>query len=143
MPFVVASATLPTHVLNNVKKVLNLDPQAAVVWLRNERRNIALSTRVMQFEDVSKADLRFTVPRNAKGAQDIPITLIFADTRALCEIICDKLREFVPPGSPADTVAYYHSQIGQARKRDLEARLRNGEVRILICTDAVGMVSIL
>lgn len=62
MPFVVASATLPTHVLDNVKKVLNLDPQAAVVWLRNERRNIALSTRVMQFEDVSKADLRFTVP---------------------------------------------------------------------------------
>ena len=48
---------------------------------------------------------------------------------------------WIPDRMPEDTVSFYHSKIGQERKRELEAKLRMGEVRILACTDAVGMVS--
>lgn len=112
-----------------------------MISLTNERRNIALSTRVMKFDDDSKADLRFTIPRNARVPEDIPITLIYANDRPICEAIHDKLKHFSPPGFPANTIVFYHAKIGQKRKRHLEEGLRKGEVRIMICTDAVGMVS--
>lgn len=138
-----ASATLPAHVLAIVKRELSIGASAALVSLTNERKNIALSIREMRFEDKSFADLRFTIPRNAKGPQDIPITLIYVNERTICEDICDKLREYAPPDSKEHTIAYYHALVGQKQKRFLEERLREGEVRILVCTDAVGMVSIL
>lgn len=111
--------------------------------LTNERGNIALSVRVMKFEEVTKADLRFIIPRDAMGPQDIPITLIYSEGRNTCETIRDQLMEYLPPGSPVNTLAFYHALIGHKRKRSLEESLRKGEGRFLICTDAVGMVSIL
>ncbi|PPQ87408.1 hypothetical protein CVT24_001482, partial [Panaeolus cyanescens] len=36
-------------------------------------------------------------------------------------------------------VAYYHALVGDKRKRELEEKLASGEIRILFCTDAVGM----
>ena len=40
-----------------------------------------------------------------------------------------------------DCVAFYYAKIGEKRNRELEDQLRRAEVHILICTDAVGMVS--
>lgn len=138
-----ASATLPAHVLDIVKKELNIGVGAALIALTNERKNIVLSTRKMQYEEGSFADLRFTIPRDAKGPQDIPITLIYVNKRPTCEDICDKLKEYAPPNSNKHTIAYYHALVGQKEKRSIEERLCKGEVRILVCTDAIGMVSIL
>lgn len=95
----------------------------------------------MKYDEGSKGDLRFTIPRNARGPEDIPITLIYANDRGICEEIYDQLKHFSPLGFPANTIVYYHAKIGQKRKRNLEEGLRKGKVRIMICTDAVGMVS--
>lgn len=140
VPFVVASATLPSHVLDVVKKELNIDANPIVVSLTNERRNVILVTRPMKFDELSMGDLRFTIPREAKVPQDVPITLIYANTRASCETIYDRLKHFSPTWLHG-AIAYYHAKIGQKKKRRLEERLRKGKVRIMICTDAVGMVS--
>ena len=43
-------------------------------------------------------------------------------------------------GIPTDCIAFYHAKIGEKRKRELEEKLKKGEIRILVCTDAVGMV---
>ena len=141
VPFLVASATLPGHVLDVVKKELQLASDTVVIALSNERKNIALSTRAMKFDKESKADLRFSVPNGTSQPTDIPITLIYVNTRIECEDICDVLNTYLPQGMPEDTVSFYHSKIGHDRKRELEEKLRSGEVRILVCTDAVGMVS--
>ena len=141
VPFVVASATLPVHVLDTVKKSLQLASDSVVITLSNERKNIALSTREMKHEKESKADLRFSVPNGTSTPQDIPITLIYANSRIECEDICEAINTYLPVGMAEDTVSFYHSKIGLERKRELEAKLRSGEVRILACTDAVGMVS--
>ena len=141
IPFLIASATLPDHVLGVVKEELQLASDAVVISLSNERKNIALSTRVMKFDKESKADLRFSVPNGTSQPTDIPITLIYVNTRIECEDICEAVSSFLPEGMPEDTVSFYHSKIGRDRKRELEDKLRTGDVRILVCTDAVGMVS--
>ncbi|KAJ7687627.1 hypothetical protein B0H17DRAFT_939226, partial [Mycena rosella] len=43
-------------------------------------------------------------------------------------------------GINKSAIAFYHAKIGIARKRELEALLRDGCVCILCCTDAVSMM---
>jgi superfamily II DNA helicase RecQ len=59
VPFVIASATLPDHILDDIRVKLQLSRDATMVRLTNARPNVALSTRVMRFPEESKADLRF------------------------------------------------------------------------------------
>ncbi|KAJ6620457.1 P-loop containing nucleoside triphosphate hydrolase protein [Mycena sp. CBHHK59/15] len=109
--FAIASATLPTHVLDDI-----VHP------------------------DDTKADLRFLIREDATVPADIPISLVYFNTRIETEDACDQLQLWAHDvGIDTSAIAFYHAKIGTARKRELERKLRNGEVRILCCTDAVGM----
>lgn len=142
VPVLVASATLPSFVLIDIKAKLRINKDVVTVSLTNARPNIALSTRVMKHPDNTKGDLRFTIPDGATTATDIPIQLIYCNSRTVTEDVADAIRDFLPTSIPRDCVAFYHAKIGRQQKRDLEEKLRKGEVRILVCTDAVGMVSL-
>jgi superfamily II DNA helicase RecQ len=73
--------------------------------------------------------------------EDIDITLVYCNQRTACEDAVDRLRNWArDEGIPESCIAFYHAKIGSKRKRELEEKLRNGEIRILVCTDAVGMV---
>jgi len=109
--------------------------------MSNDRPNIALSCRAMRYSAESKADLRFLIPQNATSAENIEPTLVYCNERTTTEDVCDSLREFATEaGLPQDCIAFYHAKVGTKRKRELEELLREGKVRILVCTDAVGMV---
>lgn len=41
-----------------------------------------------------------------------------------------------------DCISFYHAKVGAKRKRELEELLQQGKICIMICTDAVGMVSV-
>lgn len=140
VPVMAASATFPPFVLGKVIKQLHIRKDAAFIRLTNARPNVALSVRVMKHSQASKADLRFVIPDGAKDAQDIPVQLVYCNSRVHCEDGADMIRDFLPPTISRDCVAFYHAKIGKARKRELEELLRKGEVRVLVCTDAVGMV---
>ena len=146
IPLVVMSATLPEHILDDIHASLKLSENAHVVAITNARPNVALSVRGMKFSNASKADLRFLIPQDAVFAGDIPITLVYCNPRLVVEDVADILRQWLPPGvigdhAKHDCVVFYHAKVGEARKRELEEKLRQGRVRILVCTDAVGMVS--
>ncbi|KAJ7431579.1 hypothetical protein B0H11DRAFT_1660872, partial [Mycena galericulata] len=95
----------------------------------------------MQHPEGSKADLRFLIPPHASKPEDIPITLVYCNTRLTCEDACDALRRWAAnEGISSTCIAFYHAKIGQAEERNTEERLRKGGIRILLCTDAVGMV---
>jgi superfamily II DNA helicase RecQ len=144
VPFIVASATLPDHILDNIRVKLRLSPNARMVRITNARPNVALSCRPMKHSEKSKADLRFLIPPGATKAEDIDITLVYCNQRIKCEDAVDSLRLWAKPlGIPESCIAFYHAKIGEKRKRELEGMLRRGEIRILVCTDAVGMVCIL
>lgn len=82
------------------------------------------------------------IPPGATKPKDIPVTLIYCNKRTTCEDIADQLRGWASREEiDTNCIAFYHAQISEKRKRELEEKLRKGEVRILVCTDAVGMVS--
>jgi len=141
VPIVVASATLPEHILDDIRWKLRLSQSVKVVSISNARPNIALSVRAMQHSDESKADLRFLIPKDASKPEDIPVTLVYCNQWTVAEDAADHLRDWAGDcGIAPDCIAFYHSKVGQKRKRELEEKLRKGEIRILLCTDAVGMV---
>lgn len=121
VPFVIASATLPEHILDDIKRKLRLSTSVQKVSMSNARR--------------------FLIPKDAKEAKDIPITLVYCNQRVTTEDATDHLRDWAEDcGIPRNCIAFYHAKVGSKRKREIEEGLRKGEIRILLCTDAVGMV---
>lgn len=144
VPFLIASATLPDHVIDDIRGKLGISKDATTIAISNDRPNVSLSCRQMRHSEESHGDLRFLIPPGASKADDIDITLVYCNTRTTCEDICDNLRRWAVHESIEDPevwIAFYHAKVGAKRKRELEEKLRNGTIRILICTDAVGMVS--
>ncbi|EDQ99758.1 uncharacterized protein LACBIDRAFT_315230 [Laccaria bicolor S238N-H82] len=96
----------------------------------------------MKHPEESKADLRFLIPNGASSPKDIPITLVYTNECNATEDIADKLCQWAGDAGfedPSSFIVFYHAKIGTARKREIEEELRKGNVRIAICTDAVGM----
>lgn len=138
-----ALATFPNHILEDIRKQLDLSNNAATVSLSNDRPNVALSVRAMEHSEDSKGDLRFLLPKGVRSAADIPVTAIYCNERLTTEDISDQLHRWAEDeglSNPEDFIVYYHAKISASDKRDIEERLRRGEVRIIVCTDAVGMV---
>jgi superfamily II DNA helicase RecQ len=141
----IASATLPDHILDDIRRRLSITNDAQLVALSNDRPNIALSVRVMKHSEESKADLRFLIPNGASSPDDIPITLVYANERNATEDISDNLRQWAEDAGledPSSFIVFYHAKIGTTRKREIEEELRKGNIHIAVCTDAVGMVSV-
>lgn len=140
VPVMAASATLPQHVLDDVRSGLRLRQNCKMIQISNDRPNISLSVRVMEHPEDSKADLRCSIPIGITQADEIPITLIYMNARLECERTVDKLRNWLPSTISDASIAYYHAKIGSGRKREIEQSLRDGKVRIVVCTEAMGMV---
>ena len=141
VPFIVTSATLPDHILDDIRTKLQLSVNAKIVRMTNARPNIALSCRAMKHPQDSFADLRFLITAGATRAEQIDITLVYCNQRVHCEDAVDHLRLWAQgEGIDPSCIAFYHAKVGEKRKRELEEKLRRGEIRILVCTDAVGMV---
>jgi superfamily II DNA helicase RecQ len=127
--------------LDDICGKIRLSKTATKISFSNVRPNVALSVRSMQHPEESKADLRFLIPPHATKPEDIDITLVYCNQRLTTEDICDALRRWADDeGITPSCIAFYHAKIGAKRKRQLEEMLRRGEIRILVCTDAVGMV---
>jgi superfamily II DNA helicase RecQ len=95
----------------------------------------------MKHAKTSKADLCFLIPPGATKAEDIDITLVYCNQRIKCEDAVDHLRFWAKQLElPESCIAFYHARVGEKQKRKLEELLRRGEICILVCTDAVGMV---
>ncbi|KAJ7075016.1 P-loop containing nucleoside triphosphate hydrolase protein [Mycena belliarum] len=138
--FAIASATLPVHVLDDVWAKLKIGKDAATVSMSNARPNVALSVRKIIHPDETKADLRFLLPNGATTAAEVPVSLVYFNQRIETEDACDRLQSWAADlGIEKSAIAFYHAKIGTARKRELERLLKEGKVRILCCTNAVGM----
>ena len=139
--FLAASATIPDHILDDVRHKLQLEKDAKMIQLTNARPNVALSVRVIKHTEESKADLRFLIPPKADKPEDIAVTLVYCNSRTDAEDGCDRLRDWAEEqGIPRECIGFYHAVVGENQKRLTEKNLEEGNIRILFCTDAVGMV---
>ena len=142
-PSLLGSATLPEHVVDDIQLKLQLPKNVKKVHLTNVQPNVALSVRVMRKPEKSMGDLRFLIPPGATKTEDIKINLVYCNQCAVMEDGADYTRDWAEGhGIPGETIAFYHALIGVKRKHETEEKLASGEIHILFCTGAVGMVTI-
>lgn len=110
----------------------------------NDRPNVSIIVRACEHTLNSFEDLAFLVPSTVRRAEDIPKTYLYIDNIATGGDIIDYIH------SKLANVPGFSSRIGVARPFNAThsasyhalamAHFRAGNIRILVCTDAAGMV---
>ncbi|KAF7348140.1 p-loop containing nucleoside triphosphate hydrolase protein [Mycena sanguinolenta] len=140
VPVVAASATMPEDVIADIRKKLRLPAHCPHIAVSNEKKNIALSVRIIQHPLLDTlADLITLFPHDATGPEDFVQTLIYAGERVTTEKIQDFLRSNSPDTIPEEVFEFYHRHIDEARKKFIQEGIMNGTLRGIAATDALGM----
>jgi superfamily II DNA helicase RecQ len=142
IPFYVASATLPTPLITEIRRLLHMSPENTTQLLcSNERPDIALMVRELSCPSSSFEDLAFLIPYNWQDGDETPKKfLVFFDDIKAAEQATKYfhgrlLQEY------HSKIAWFHSTMSQEYRETMVDRFRKGEVWGLFCTDAFGLVS--
>ncbi|KAJ7177837.1 P-loop containing nucleoside triphosphate hydrolase protein [Mycena filopes] len=140
LPILGASATAPYHVLNDILGNLGLPQDCARVQVSNEKLNVSLSVRILQHEPDSFADLLLLFDDETNGPEDFLQSLLYANGRQVVEKIQDFLRDHAPDSiDPKKAFEFYHRDIDEERKKNIQERINSGELRGTSATDALGL----
>ena len=140
IPFLATSATLPPLALREVRSKLAIDPDTSFYLnLGNDRPNISMSVQQINGSDDYEA-LRPLLAHNVSKPEDMTKTIVFTNTVSGSQIGCKRVRQFFakPLRKYVDSL---HSHRTVRAKRRVMRRFRQGKVKILIATEAAGMVS--
>jgi superfamily II DNA helicase RecQ len=142
VPFMFASATLPPPVLAEVRKSLHVSPETSYhVNLGTDRPNIAWFVQLMKAAKTDLEALDFLI--SAHDSEDSIIellqTMVFFDDINLAMDALEHLRDRLPLRNRGQ-IAVYHSRRSKRSKRIIMEKFRKGEIKILLTTEAAGMV---
>lgn len=141
-PIVALSATLPPRIHTDVLNKLQF-PKDGYTNLNvgNDRPNVSLVTRAIEHPMNTYADLDFVIPGNITDPKDIPKTFIYADNVSVGIDIEDHLTELLPENlCDKGLIRPFSAAFSHEYRAKLMDLFNVGEVRVLICTDAAGMV---
>ncbi|KAG6906877.1 hypothetical protein DXG01_011523 [Tephrocybe rancida] len=140
VPFYVASATLPPHILDNISGILQLRPDATEkVICSNDHPNIHLVVRPMEHAINTYRDLAFLIPDNfTADMPPFPKFLVFFDSTTNAEGAVRYLRSRLPP-ELHNKIKWFHSTMTLAYCEEEFQRFVSGEVWGMVVTDAFGM----
>jgi superfamily II DNA helicase RecQ len=97
-PIVAMSATLSPRVQKDVLSKLEFSNNNYIfVNIGNDRPNVALVARAIEHAQETYIDLNFVIPENTAKAEDIPLTLIYADNIPKSTDVIDHLETLLPP----------------------------------------------
>lgn len=139
---VALSATLPDRVRSDVLNKLQFSKSGYLdINVGNDRPNVSLVVRAMQYPMNTYADLDFVVPTNTACAEDVPKTFIYADNINTGTEIIDHLLELLPESlREAGLIRSYNAACSDEYRDEAMRLFRDGAIRVLVCTDAAGMV---
>jgi superfamily II DNA helicase RecQ len=144
-PFIGVSATITPRVKRDLVSRLQMNP-SDFLWINkgNDRRNVSLLARPISSAQNSYADLNFLIPRRCPGGSgDIPKAFVYLDDTLAGAQIVDHLNGLVPSTfRKLGVVRPYNASLSLEIRTALLQLFRSGVVRILVCTDAAGMVSV-
>jgi superfamily II DNA helicase RecQ len=140
LPICVASATMPPLVKAEVTTKLGISGDHVDIAISNEKPNAALSVRTLHHPQGTYADLMTIFNSTITRLEDFPQTVIYVNSRPEAERIEEFLRDNAPKYISPDCIEFYHRFIDDTRKRLLEHRIMSGEMKVIIATDALGMV---
>lgn len=66
-------------------------------------------------------------------------TLIFTNTRSATERVVNHLKEKFPTEYGDDNIAAHHSSLSKAHRFDIEERLRDGKLKVVVCSTSLEL----
>jgi superfamily II DNA helicase RecQ len=142
-PFIALSASLTPRVTWDIVQKLQLNRSNFLhLNLGNDRPNVSLIVRAIHNTISSYTDLNFVIPSSVREASEIPKTWIYADNINTGAEIVDHLRTLLPHHDTSlhSTIRPYNAVLDTEYRDEAMRRFKIGDIRILVCTDAAGMV---
>ena len=142
IPYFVTSATLPIPVLDDITNILQLSKRTFQIQCSNDRPNIRLSVREIQYPIHSFMDLTFLIPDNLSPETKPPKFLIFFDDISKSVAAAKFLRSRLPPTFQDKLyIVWFNADMTAEFHEVHTTHLREGTIFGLCCTDSFGMVS--
>jgi ATP-dependent helicase Lhr and Lhr-like helicase len=66
-------------------------------------------------------------------------TLIFTNTRSATERIVNHLKDYFPTEYGDDNIAAHHSSLSKSHRFDIEERLRDGKLKVVVCSTSLEL----
>jgi len=141
-PFVAMSATLAPRVRHDVLKKLQFDEKNYIdINIGNDRPNVSIVVRAIHNPMNTFSDLDFVIPGGVTAAGNIPKTFIYADQISAEVGLETRLIERLPPElRDIGLIRPFSAAFSPKHRQMLLDLFKAGVVRVLICTDAAGMV---
>jgi superfamily II DNA helicase RecQ len=143
VPFLIASATLSPNILTEVRNSVHMDPETSYhVNIGTDRPNIAWFVQHMKG---AKSDLEaletVLIPTHHPDDSIVKLTpsMVFFDDINLMMDTLKHVRPLLPRRNRGE-IAIYHSRRSRRSKRIIMEKFRSGEIKILLTTEAAGMV---
>lgn len=143
VPFLITSATLPPLVLAQVRTTVHMQSETSYhVNLGTDRPNIAWFVRRMTGGKSNLEALAFLIPHATdEEILELVQTMVFFDDINVALEALKWIRKRLPPHL-RDQVAVFHSRRSKRAKRQILKEFREGKIKILLTTEAAGMVSL-
>lgn len=140
VPTIALSATLTSNNLEYVRKSLDLRSPVQLCKRPLDRPNITYT--VAQINKKGFGELDFLLPATTLTRSAVQKTIIFVDTISEGIAMAKYLRRQLPPALQSKAkqiVRTFYADLDPDEKIKILENFMNGDIRILICTDAVGM----
>lgn len=142
VPFIAMSATLPPEILTDVKRTLHMGESTLLIKLGNDRPNIRHEIACMTGSKENPTDILDLLPSNIQPGTKLEKTVWFCNSRDACHATEKILREALPKDMQNQVAVFHSLRSKRARRRIMQQFEReDSRIRILICTEAAGMVS--
>lgn len=158
-PIIAVTATLTPRVRRDLHRILHFPRSGSrFINLGNDRPNVTIAMRACEHPQNSYSDLDFIIPATVTSASDIPKTYLYVDDIRKGGEIINYLNELLVQRAPslpnAGLIRPYNATMSQEYRRAAMEAFRaqpsddhndtsHQYIRILVCTDAAGMVRIL
>ena len=143
VPFLITSATLPPLILSHVHKIMHMSKTTTYhLNLGTDRPNIAWFVRKMKGGKSDLESLAFLIPNMTDGDNivlELVQTMVFFDDINIALQALKYLRSLLPLHMH-NQIAVYNSRRSRRSKARVLRKFREGNIRILLMTEAAGMV---
>lgn len=142
IPVLAVTATATKSDVRELRGKLSIDAETCFFLnLGNDRPNIAMSVqRINNAEDYDA--LKPLLTKDVKTPADLKKTLVFMNTRMGCQIACRYARSLFGPEFHS-SIDFLHAHRTKRAKRRVMKEFRQGKIKVLFGTEAVGMVGMI
>ncbi|KAH9914882.1 P-loop containing nucleoside triphosphate hydrolase protein [Epithele typhae] len=139
IPFLLPTATMPTHILASVMDIARLRHDRLLTIRRsNDRPNVYLAVRKMKYSLSSYKDLDFLIPDGWRPGVPLRKFIIFFDNieESIKAVLYLRMRL---PATFRDKLKWFNSDNSPEFREEMTAALKDNKIFGLACTDAFGL----